>query len=168
MRAAAVALSLALVACGDAEPAEGLAELEPSCGLALVPSAPLVAEVEAAAERWGAATGCAVRIARGGYRVRLVEPMFTRRGEPQPGLTHWLDTGELVIDVTEARGERVAPHEIGHLLRVSRGVELLPKDAHLADGFSLMVSGGGEGFITEADLQYVCAGFPCAHQAPEI
>lgn len=157
---------LALVALGCSGGADAAAE--PSCGLALVPSSELIAETQAAAARWSLATGCAVRIERGGFRVRLVEPMRTRSGAVQPGLTHWLDSGELVIDVTAERSAAVVPHELGHLLQVLGAAPPPPERAHLSDGFSLLVSGGGEGFITEADLESVCSSFPCAARVPEI
>lgn len=165
MKALLLVVLALVVGCSGAS---GVEPSAPSCGFALVPAPALVAEVKAAAERWSAATGCDVRIERGGVRVRLVPPMRTRSGGVQPGLTHWLDSGELVIDVTDERSAPVIPHELGHLLQLLGDAPPPPERAHLTDGFSLLASGGGEGFITDADLEFVCSGFPCAARVPEI
>lgn len=167
-KGAGLLYALGLAACGGAPDVEQLAApSSPACGFALVPARELIDETKSAAARWSAATGCSIRIERGGFRVRLVEPMRTRSGAVQPGLTHRLEGGELVIDVTSERSEAVLPHEFGHLLQLL-GSAPPPPPGHLDDGFSLMVSGGGEGAISEADLDFVCAGFPCAARVPEI
>lgn len=130
------------------------------CGTVFTPDPELLADVTAAAARWSAATGCDVRVGEGGTRVRLVSEI-NDNGTLRPGLTHYEADGvTLVIAVIAARSGVVLPHEMGHVLD--------PKPGHVDGETALMSHAGGNGRITAADLEYVCAGYGCEAFVPEV
>jgi hypothetical protein len=169
-------IALLLAACADevststtSLPSETAPE---RCGTVLTPDAELLEETTRVAARWSAATGCDVRVGEGGAPVRLV-PEIIDNGEAVPGFTLPLEGGGFEIIVSPLRFDpRAAPndgvlaHELGHVLH--------PRDGHVEaqPGFvactPLMCGNGGQGLITQADLEYVCAGYDCAAFVPEV
>lgn len=129
------------------------------CGTVFTPDPELLADVTAAAARWSVATGCDIRVGQGGTRVRLVSEI-NDNGTLRPGLTHYEADGvTLVIDVIAARSAAVLIHEMGHVL--------FPRPGHVEGETALMSHAGGNGRITAADLEYVCAGYGCTAFVPE-
>ena len=130
---ALVGLAL-LAACSAAPEAPDALVLSPEpeeCGLAFDVPSELRAEGELAAARWSAATGCDVRVERGGLRIVMLDVILEEdgtaaidsTGRPVRARTKtvWID-GELHTSRIEYRRDavydagRILPHEFGHAL----------------------------------------------------
>jgi hypothetical protein len=125
----------------------------------LSPGPVLVDATALAAERWSAATGCAITLGDGGIPIGLVLSIKRPDGSEAPAMT---PADRSRIDVNQRTGEaqryRTIAHEIGHLLGVTD---------HVASNGVM----GGEGhtdIIDDESLTAACAAWPCATFRPEV
>lgn len=139
-------------------PGPSLTAREADCRAAFSPDEALLVEVAAAAERWGAATGCAVEASDAGVPVVLAASIERPDGSQAPGATS--EARDLVeINVRSGRRQRAESvlHELGHALG---------GDHTLTDG---VLSGdkGRRHVIDAAALETVCSRLPCPAFNPE-
>ncbi len=121
----------------------------------------LRAHVEAAAERWSAATGCQIAWSdeqSASARFVLVAHVLRPDGSEAPAKT---SADRTRVEVSELTGEpqraSTVLHELGHVLGANHveGGGVLSGDKHRSD------------VIDEPALLAVCAPLPCAHITPE-
>lgn len=151
-------MALSAIGCG-AEPPE-----LPSCRLLLAPDAEALEAVEAAAGRWGAATGCDLPIDAGGLPVRVVDQVYDADGNPIHAgtfMSHNADGSRWPEHIEFTRGagvslEDASLHEIGHALRVKAG--------HAESG---LMGPFGASSIDAESLAFVCEFAECGAFVPE-
>jgi hypothetical protein len=114
--------------------------------------------VEAAAERWGRATDCAIEVSDAGVPVHVVASITRPDGSQAPGWTSdERDVIEINVRVGPAQRGRVEMHELGHALGGNHTD---------SDG---VLSGAKErrDVIDWDALMSVCQALPCGVLRPE-
>lgn len=126
--------------------------------MALSPDEALSADVEAAADRWAAATGCAVEVSDAGVPVLIVASIARPDGTQAPGWTSD-ERDRVEINVRCAarqRGESVL-HELGHVLGGDH-----------VDGDGVLSGQKGRRHVIDAlSLASVCSRLACPAFNPE-
>lgn len=175
-----LAILVAVAACGaqpDAvEPpvVEDAAELAPAeepepvdtCDRVFSPAPELAEATRKAAERWSAATGCAITVADAGMPVELVPEMRTESGELANGRARvftvegeFYECRGLIVAATAEYPERTIVHEMGHCLGALR---------HADDPRSLLHERPTPDAPIDAPaLSLVCENLPCETMVPE-
>ncbi len=129
-----------------------------TCSVMLAPDEALTADVEAAALRWSAATGCSIEASDAGVPIVIVASIVRPDGTQAPGMTT-ADRDRVEVNV-RMRGERrrsTVLHELGHLL----GGEHVESDGVLSG------DKGRRDVIDGAALDSVCSRLDCAAVSPE-
>lgn len=130
----------------------------PECRVAFSPDAALLGDVEAAAERWSAATGCLVEVSDAGVPVRVVASIERPDGSQAPGATSpERDLVEINVRVGPAQRKRTVLHELGHGL----GGDHVESDGVLSG------QKGWRPVIDSAALESVCSKLDCPAFNPE-
>jgi hypothetical protein len=163
-----LSLPLALVRCGSASPPsvpddrqsersnEGV---DAGCGATFVANEELRPLVEQAAERWSAATGCAITAGDSGAEIRLAASIPTGEGGREaPGSTN-ADRSLVLIheSLSPERRSRTINHELGHALG----------GLHTESDGVLWGKPGRRDVIDDGALETVCAVLPCVLLSPE-
>lgn len=188
MRSLLAAIILALPACAASVEGESPAPIyvdsdtpAPSAPAVSAPSEPTLrlADVnlpggvlEAAVERWRAATGLRIDVGAGGVPVEIVSDAFTPAGQVC-AVTESNAGGPLSvrIDATPPSGHGcradaalALAHEIGHA--ICRFYAPIDGDCHVAEGLMGHRAELGS-IINAATLEKVCEFAPCTHFTPE-
>lgn len=153
-------LSSLAPACADGPPPSLRSPPERAiyCSVTFSPDEALVADTEAAAERWSLATGCAVLVSDAGIPVELATIVLRPDGSEAPGVTSpERDRVEVNARCGAAQRPKVVLHEMGHALGgdhvASDGV--LSGEKHRRDVIDLPA------------LESVCSRLPCLWLSPE-
>lgn len=131
----------------------------PSCHVAFSPDEALRPAVEAAAERWGLATGCLIEASDAGVPVVLAASIERPDGSQAPGATSEArDLVEINVRCGAEQRRESTLHEMGHALG---------GDHTESDG---VLSGqkGRRSVIDAAALETVCSRLPCPALNPEV
>lgn len=127
----------------------------------LSPDPELAAPVEAAAQRWSAATGCRIDIGApgdGGVPVALVATVLRPDGSEAPAVTSAArDRLEVNARVGAAQRQRTLDHELGHVLGGD----------HTASDGVLSGEPGRRDVIDPEALESVCSRLRCSAFSPE-
>lgn len=129
------------------------------CSFAFEPDEALVPDVEDAAARWSATTGCDVHVAAGGVPVRVVAGIVRPDGTQAPGVTS-AARDRVEINVRIMRSGQLGDtllHELGHAL----GGDHTDSDGVLSG------QKGRRNVIDTAALETVCSRLPCRWVSPE-
>jgi len=139
-------------------PPDGSAPGHLTCSFELAPDEELRGDVEAAAERWGRATECAIEVSDAGVPVVIVAGIARPDGSQAPGMTTpERDRIEINVRMRGARRASTVLHELGHAL----GGEHTATDGILSGAKSR------RDVIDTAALETVCARLPCGVLSPE-
>jgi hypothetical protein len=163
-------LPLALVRCGSASPPsvpedlqsersnEG-AGVDAGCSAAFLVDEEIRPLAEQAAERWSAATGCAITVGDSGIEVRLAASVpYGEGGKEVPGWTRADLRLVLIHSAPNAvHRYRTLSHEMGHALG----------GLHTASHGVLSGEKGRRDVIDAEALETVCARLPCVLLSPE-
>lgn len=128
----------------------------PAAERLFAPDLDLTGDVEAALERWSAATGVPMRIDPAGVPVVFVDRLPTGTGTESRGATT-ADGSRVMIHVRAPDRPRTVLHELGHALG---GV-------HVDTWGVLSHAKGYAAVIDAASLASVCAELDCAWFRPE-
>jgi hypothetical protein len=162
-------LPLALVRCGSASPPSvpddrqgersTAGEVDAGCAASFVVDEEIRPLVEQAAERWSAATGCAVTVGDSGIEIRLAASVpYGEGGKEVPGWTRADLTLVLIHSAPNAvHRYRTISHELGHALG----------GLHTASPGVLSGEKGRRDVIDDEALETVCARLPCVLLSPE-
>lgn len=128
------------------------------CYEAFSPDEAVRLDVELAAIRWGAATGCDIDVSDAGVPVALVASIVRPDGSEAPGWTS--DARDLVeVNAKSRAAQRTSAvlHEMGHALGGD----------HTASHGVLSGDKGRADVIDVAALESVCSRLPCRLLSPE-
>jgi hypothetical protein len=130
----------------------------PSCHVAFSPDEGLLPDVELAAERWSAATGCDIDVSDAGVPVTIVASIVRPDGSQAPGWTSdERDRVEINVRCGTAQRTSATFHELGHAL----GGDHVESDGILSG------QKGRRDVIDEASLASVCSRLDCPAFNPE-
>lgn len=128
------------------------------CTFVVTPDAALIADVEAAAERWSAAAECQVVVGAGGVPMRIVASIVRPDGTQAPGATSAArDLVEINVRLGPEQRARTVFHELGHVL----GGDHTASDGVLSGkkGYRVVIDGPA--------LESVCSRLACGGFNPE-
>lgn len=130
----------------------------PACHVAFSPDDALLGDVEAAAERWSAATGCLIEASDAGVPVRIVASIERPDGSQAPGATSEArDLVEINVRCGPAQRKSSTFHELGHALGGN----------HVASDGVLSGEKGRRDVIDTESLASVCERLDCPVFNPE-
>jgi hypothetical protein len=134
------------------------ATYSPPCHVAFSPDEALLPDVETAASRWAAATGCAVEVSDAGVPVVIVASIARPDGSQAPGWTSdERDRVEVNVRCGAAQRASATFHELGHAL----GGDHVETDGVLSG------QKGRRNVIDSASLASVCSRLDCPAFNPE-
>lgn len=157
-----LSLPLALACCNDVvppsvEPPER-ATYSPSCSVAFSPIEALRLDAEAAADRWSAATGCAIDVGDAGVPMLIVAAIRRPDGTQAPGWTSdERDRVEVNVRCGATQRASTVLHEMGHALGGD----------HVDSHGILSGEKGRVDIIDAAALESVCSRLDCPLLSPE-
>lgn len=158
-----LSLPLALACTSDVSPPpppppERAIYSPPECRVAFSPDEALLGDVEAAAQRWSTATGCAIEVSDAGVPVVIVASIVRPDGSQAPGATSpERDFVEINVRVGHAQRKRTVLHELGHALGGD----------HVSSDGVLSGQKGWRPVIDSAALESVCSRLDCPAFNPE-
>lgn len=129
----------------------------PACSFELTPDDLLLDAVEAAAERWGRATGCDIHVGPAGVPVVFADRIRRPDGKTEAAGMTTEARDRVLIHVRGTDWPGTVLHELGHVL----GGE------HVASDGILSGEAGHTDVIDAPALESVCTRLPCGAFSPE-